>query len=287
MSLEPDDLAVVFRLANEVAGIQWDESKIYLVESRLSGLPAKYQCKTLAEFLRLVKLNDAAARNAFIDAITTRETTFFRDQAPFQALEYKVLPEVIDGKQSSIFPRRLRLWSAACSSGQEPYSMAMTIARLVPDFEEWDILIYATDISDAAIATASRGFYTDFEMDRGIPAEQRDAYFEKQPGGWKVRDEIRSLVRFERRNLMDPFTGLANFDVIFCRNVAIYFDPLVRDKLFRRLADVLHTDGTLFAGHAERLDHIGPEFASQTHCRTAYYQPRKITATRSLAAQRR
>jgi chemotaxis protein methyltransferase CheR len=266
---------LVYALAGSLCGISWDHTKAYLVDSRLIGLPTKLGCATLHDYLKLVAKGDPLAKATFVEAVTTRETSFFRDQSPFEALEHKVLPELIDSKAGAILPRRLRIWSAACSTGQEPYSIAMTIAQLLPGFLDWDISIYATDICDAAIATASAGFYTDFEMERGITPRQRDAFFHRQTKGWKIKDEIRSLIRFETRNLMKSFDGLAYFDIIFCRNVAIYFTSEVRDDLFRRLSKLLSKEGTLFVGHAERLDHLGPGFITQSHCRSIYYQPHK------------
>jgi chemotaxis protein methyltransferase CheR len=269
----------VYALAGSLCGITWDHTKAYLVDSRLTGLPSKFGCATLYDYLKLVAKGDPKAKVTFVEAVTTRETSFFRDQSPFEALEHKVLPELIDAKVGSIFPRRLRIWSAACSTGQEPYSIAMTIAGLLPDFLDWDISIYATDVCDAAIATASAGSYSDFEMERGITPRQRESFFDRHTTGWKIKDELRSLIRFETRNLMKPFDGLAYFDIIFCRNVAIYFSPDVRDDLFRRISNLLSKEGTLFVGHAERLDHLGPGFTTQTHCRSVYYQPHRQRET--------
>lgn len=279
MSPSKEEVREIGELANLLCGIHLDESKSYLVESRFVPILAKHECRSVSEFARMVRDGLPKAKAAFIDAITTRETTFFRDASPFKALENKVLPELIDSKEETPFPRRLRIWSAACSSGQEPYSIAMTISKLIPDFLRWDISIYATDICDAAIAKASSGVYSDFEIDRGMSELDRTNFFIKQPGGWKVRDDIRSLVRFETRNLLMSFSGVGYFDVIFCRNVAIYFAEPVRDDLFRRLANVLQKEGALFVGHAEKLEHLGPEFAPQTHCRSIYYQPHKSRVT--------
>lgn len=280
MNFSPDEHQLVYELAQTICGITWDESKAYLVDSRFVTIPKKHGVATLAEFLKMVRSGDAKAKADFIEAVTTRETSFFRDRSPFDALEHKVLPELIDSKGGSLFPKRIRIWSAACSTGQEPYSIAMTITRLLPDFLDWDISIYATDICDTAIAHASRGVYSDFDVERGIPDDLRSHHFERHERSWKVKDELRSMLRFETRNLMQCFQSLSSFDIIFCRNVAIYFTPDVRNDLFRRLSRQLSKEGTLFVGHAERLDHLGPEFQTQTHCRSVYYQPHQ---TRQLA----
>lgn len=266
------DLAAVCSLANELCGIQWDESKQYLVESRLAPLLKTHGYESYEALVRKAKL-DRTLRNEIIDAVTTRETLFFRDESPFIALEHKVLPEIIDRKEGTVFPKRLRIWSAACSSGQEPYSIAIMLTRLLPDIESWDIKILATDISDSAIAQASRGVYSEFETGRGLTGTTRERYFQRVDGGWKIRDEIRSMISFEKRNLLEPFIGMNMFDVIFCRNVAIYFDLPVKRDLFERLSKVLNADGALFVGSSESLASFGERWKPQQHCRAAFYQP--------------
>jgi len=186
-----------------------------------------------------------------------------------------VVPELIDIKSQLLFPRRIRIWSAACSTGQEPYSIAMVLCELIPEILAWDVSILATDISDAAIKHASQGRYGKYEIQRGMKPHLLTKYFHDEGDRWRVRDELRSLVAFERRNLLEPFSTLGPFDVIFCRNVAIYFDSATRRSLFLRLADRLTDDGTLFVGASESLSELGAQFIPLHHCRTVYYQPKK------------
>jgi chemotaxis protein methyltransferase CheR len=214
--------------------------------------------------------------------VTTRETLFFRDNSPFQALENKAVPEIIDAKAGTLYAKRLRIWSAACSSGQEPYSIAITLMEMLPNPLDWDIQILGTDLSDAALASASLGFYTEFEIGRGMRPELLDRYFTPEANGWRIKDEVRSLVSFSRRNLLEPFTMLGPFDVIFCRNVAIYFDLPVKRDLFERLAGVTTPDGCIFVGSSENLSDYGPRWSPQLHCRTVFYQPNRARTSFSL-----
>jgi len=279
MSVTAAEIEVVAGVVFDLCGIVLDESKDYLIESRLSSLVRKAGCGDYAELARKVKYGgDAALAVEMIDAITTNETLFFRDGSPFEALRHKALPELFDAKARTMYPKRLRIWSAACSTGQEPYSIAMTLHDLIPDVHSWDISVLATDISDAAVRQASTGRYSDMELQRGLPDAALHKHFTREANGWKVKDEIRALVMFRRINLHEPFHALGPFDVIFCRNVAIYFSPAARATLFRGLVNILSPDGYLFVGSSESLGDLGPEFAAQHHCRSVFYQPSKRRA---------
>ncbi len=276
MKLTTDDIARVCQLVDELAGIQWDAGKAYLIESRLPSLLQEYQLTNLADLVAKVRSgSDPRIRMAFVDAITTRETLFFRDESPFDAMRHKALPEIIDAKAKTPFARRLRIWSAACSSGQEPYSLGIVLRELIDDIDDWDVQILATDISQAALASASKGIYSEFEMSRGMSPQLRDRHFRKVPEGWRISDEVRSLVSFESRNLLKPFSDLSSFDVIFCRNVAIYFEADVKRDLFERLAGVLAPHGTLFVGSSESLSAFGEKWKPLYHCRGSFYQPNR------------
>lgn len=277
MQFSLDEIQRVCRLVNELTGIQWDADKTYLIESRFGKLMHDHRIESLTELVRQVQ-SSHAIRTDFIDSVTTRETLFFRDDGPFNALRHKALPEIIDAKSDTAHPRRLRIWSAACSSGQEPYSIGIILRELLEDIDDWDIKILATDLAPAALASASLGVYSDFEMSRGVPENIRNKYFIKVAAGWKICDEVRSLVCFETRNLLEPFTNMGPFDVIFCRNVAIYFDEPVKRDLFDRLADVLAPHGSIFIGSSETLNSFGERWKPQFHCRGTFYQPNRSNA---------
>ena len=240
MQVTSEDIQFVAQLVDQLCGVMLDETKGYLVESRLGQLAKDHGCATYRDLcLRARTTSDRALQQKIIDAITTQETLFFRDNSPFDALQNRIIPDLIDATVRGGGAKRLRLWSAACSTGQEPYSLAMVLRETIPNFASWNVSILATDISDAAIAHASRGCYAAHEIDRGMRAGLLPKYFQSKQGGWQVKDEIRGMISFQRRNLLQPFAELGTFDVIFCRNVAIYFDAPRRRDLFLRLADRL------------------------------------------------
>lgn len=279
MQLTVEDIKVISRLVEDLCGIILDESKGYLIESRLTSVAEEAGCKTFSELYYKARYdNEKVLQTKIINAITTNETLFFRDTSPFEAFQFKALPETIDARSKTATPRRVRIWSAACSSGQEPYSMAMILFEMLPDIASWDIKITATDISDAVIQQASRGRYADHEIKRGMPANLLSKYFTHDAGYWKVKDELRSLISFKRMNLLEPFAGIGPYDIIFCRNVAIYFNAQARKDLFLRLARELTADGYMFVGSSESLSDLGPRFMPQHHCRAVFYQPNKAVA---------
>lgn len=274
MQVTAEDIKVISRLVSDLCGIVLDESKGYLIQSRLSTLAEEAGCKTFSELYYKARYErESALRDKVIDAITTNETLFFRDTSPFDVLQNKIIPDLIDAKAKTAFPRRIRIWSAACSTGQEPYSMVMVLKELLGDLSAWDIQILATDISDAAIRHASIGRYAVHEIRRGMRPDFLKKYFTEDAQGWKIKDELRGIIAFKRLNLLEPFTALGMFDVIFCRNVAIYFSPEVRKNLFLRLAAQLTVDGALLVGSSESLTDLGERFKPLQHCRAIFYRP--------------
>lgn len=274
MKLSPGDLDVVCDLVLDLCGIYLDDSKGYLIESRLGELAKRSGCATYAELARKALAGrDNQLKNQVIDAITTNETLFFRDTSPFEALRHKALPELIDAKAGTLFPKKLRIWSAACSTGQEAYSLAMLLQELLPDPPTWDVNILGTDISDEAVGRASKGWYASHEIARGLSPQHLSRYFRPENDGYRVEDSLRAMVTFQRRNLLEPFTALGKFDVVLCRNVAIYFTPEARRDLFHRIAAAMHPYGYLFVGSQECLSDLGPQFTPQNHCRAVFYRP--------------
>ena len=274
MQVTREDIQFVAELVDELCGVMLDETKGYLVESRLGQLADEHGCTSYRDLCLQARAGgDRMLQQKIIDAITTQETLFFRDSSPFDALQNKILPDLIDACARGGTARKLRIWSAACSTGQEPYSLAIVLRETIPNFASWNLSVLATDISDAAIARASRGWYAAHEIDRGMRASLLPKYFKPHQGGWQVSDEVRGMVSFHRRNLLQPFTEVGTFDVIFCRNVAIYFDAPHRRALFPRLADQLAPGGTLFVGSSESLADFGARFAPRHYCHATYYQP--------------
>jgi chemotaxis protein methyltransferase CheR len=192
----------------------------------------------------------------------------------FDALAQKILPDLIRSKSASGASKRIRIWSAACSTGQEAYSLGMMLSECIPDIHgAWDVHLFGSDISDDAVSRASKGWYAGHETARGLSPQRLTRFFRPIQNGFQVADELRALMSFERRNLLAPFSFAGRFDIIFCRNVAIYFTPAARADLFQRLAASLTPGGILFVGAQESLGDLGPRFAQETVGRAAYYRP--------------
>ena len=274
-----NDIKSISKYILDISGINLDESKAYLVETRLGGLAKEYGCSSYRELCSIAKADSKdTIANEIINAISTNETLFFRDAGPFEVLQHKILPDLIDmktGKASGHLPIPIRIWSAACSTGQEVYSIAIVLKELLPDFKNYNIKLFGTDISDTAIGQASHGTYNKFEIERGLSKEILEKYFIPNGGNWKISDEIRAMVSFSKQNILKPFKNLGKLDIIFCRNVAIYFNLEDREKLFENLASVLDPDGFLIIGSTESLTGICPIFEPKRYLRTIYYQMKK------------
>lgn len=278
-NITTEDIDAVCGLVDDLCGIYWDESKSYLIEPRLASLSKQHDCANYVDLVRKVRSGLVPKiEEDFLDAVTTNETLWFRDTSPFQALRNKFVPELIDDKSTGMFPKRLRIWSAACSTGQEPYSIAMSIAETIPNVQSWDIQVQGTDISPSAVEQAKSGVYDNLGISRGMDKTMLTRYFTEQDQGWKVKDEIRSMCSFAQRNLHKPFTGMGSFDIIFCRNVAIYFTPDDRRVLFERLAASLAPNGWIVVGSSESLANLGPQWRAQQHCGANCYRPNLVEA---------
>lgn len=261
---------------HEISGIHLESEKSYLIESRLGGLLRELKCSTFGELYRLAKADSGGAiEKKIVDLITTSETSFFRDNMPFEMFKYKIMPELIDRRSAKGTPASrlaIRIWSAGCSTGQEVYSIAIALKELLKDLSEYNIKIIGTDISGEALARASRGRYTSFEIQRGLAPALMEKHFVKDGDRWRINDEVRALVTFKRNNLLQPNFGLGRFDIIFCRNVAIYFTVADRKKLFRSIADNLEKGGYLIIGSTESLMTLCPYFQPKRYLRSVFYQ---------------
>jgi chemotaxis protein methyltransferase CheR len=210
-----------------------------------------------------------------VDAVTTGETSFFRDSAPFDLLQHKLLPELIDRRAKTSAagtPLPLRIWSAACSTGQEVYTIAIVLKELLGDVSRYNIRLLGTDVSDQAIARASYGVFKRIEVERGLVPGRISRFFTPLKDGWKVSDELRAMVSFRTLNLMDDFSPLGRFDIIFCRNVAIYFTEADKARLFNRIGNSMLPDGALIIGSTESLAGLCPQFEAVRYLRSVYYR---------------
>jgi chemotaxis protein methyltransferase CheR len=256
-------------------GIHLEESKSYLIENRLSHLLMENNCKTFIEFFsKLRNDNSKTLRDKIIDAITTNETFWFRDIYPFDTLSEKLLPifadDISSGKRNKI-----RIWSAACSTGQEPYSIAMSIfeylkhsSSLRPEHFE----IIASDISESVLNIAQTGIYDPLVISRGLMIEMRERYFNQEGNFWKIKDNIKKIITFKKLNLQDSYNTLGKIDIVFCRNVLIYFSDIFKKDILKKIAAVLKPSGYLFIGSSESVSNYSSDYNMNSHKKAMYYQ---------------
>ena len=275
LTISTEEIKLITRYIYEISGIHLDESKKYLLETRLNAIAEEHGCLSYQDFYKKAKADATKViERKIIDAISTNETLFFRDTGPFQLLQHKIFPELIDARSSKnpLLKTSLKIWSAASSTGQELYSVAIVLQELLGDLSKYTIKLSGTDISDAAVAQASSGKYNKFEIERGLARDKLTKYFTMIGQTWKVNDQLRAMVNFRKLNLMQPFLGLGKFDIVLCRNVAIYFTLEDRKKLFNKIADVLEPDGYLIIGSTESLTGICPRFIPKRHLKSIFYQ---------------
>jgi chemotaxis protein methyltransferase CheR len=259
----------------DISGIFLGAGKEYLVETRLGPIMTRLGCRSYGELLQKAKNDDKNnLEYEIIDAISTNETYFFRDKAPFQLLQHKIIPDLIDRRTAKNFGKKpaIRLWSAANSTGQEIYSVAMILVEMGITTDNFNIRLFGTDISDAAIAKASYGLYNKFEAARGLEPSRLHRYFDVHENGYKIKDQIRVMAQFKKMNLMQPFSQMGKFDIILCRNVMIYFTPKDRKRIYENIAKVLEPDGYLLIGSTESLINDTSLFASSKYLNSVFYQ---------------
>ncbi len=258
------------------AGIVITSEKAYLVENRLAPIARKYGLASAADVLtKLRRSPPTPLVNDVLDAMTTNETLFFRDQRPFDQFRDKVLPTLLERNAAS---RRIRIWCAACSSGQEPYSLAMLFAELGPKVAGWRLDIVGTDISKSILEKAKKAEYSQFEVQRGLPITMLVKYFEQKGEAWALKPDIKSKVSFREFNLLDNPRSLGQFDVVFCRNVLIYFDQETKGQILARIAGIMPQDGHLFLGGAETVLGVSDKFAAAPGLRGIYLPTEKSAA---------
>lgn len=258
MALDPADFAYISAFIRESSAIILESGKEYLVDSRLMPIVREEGLASIAALvvqLRKRPLNGLHAR--VVEAMTTNETSFFRDVAPFDGVRLRILPDLITRRTAE---RRLRIWCAAASSGQEPYSLAMLILEHFPVLANWDVKIVATDISRNILQRCKTGRYSQFEVNRGLPAPMLVKYFEHAGKEWSIKESVRKLVQFEEMNLIRPWKGLPNCDIVFMRNVLIYFDVPTKKDILGKIRRVMRPDGYLFLGSAETTMNIDSNF---------------------------
>ena len=255
--MNPADFDFVSRLVKERSGLVLTPEKSYLVESRLAPIMRKEGLANLSEAVSALKLQRAGPlADAVVDAMTTNETFFFRDKTPFEILERTVLPMVVARKRGA----PIKIWCAAASTGQEPYTIAMVCDAMGSKLGGSKVEILGTDISERCLDKAKAGLYSQFEVQRGLPVQMLLKHFKKQGENWQISDQLRASVKFRAMNLLDDFRTLGSFDIIFCRNVLIYFDVPTKKQVLERLAAQATEPGFMLLGAAETVLGITDRF---------------------------
>jgi len=286
--MNKEDYNVIVKYIFDVCGIVLGDDKEYLVEHRLKPILDELGCGSFSDLTR--KLNSGTVnflmREKIINAMTTNETSFFRDEHPYVVFREKIMPDMFERvkqRKGRSYQRRgakVRMWSVAASTGQEPYSMAMTIADAVNTkgmglvaLEDFGIL--GTDISTKVLAKAVEGAYEPFDVARGLTPEALDRYFIKEKDFYVINDNIRKIVEFKTLNILEPFVNIGSFDVIFCRNILIYFTDEVKRKILAQLFQMLAPNGYLLLGSTENMYGLNKDFTVEWFSATTIY--RKIT----------
>jgi chemotaxis protein methyltransferase CheR len=253
----PLDYDFLRKLLKERSGLDLSADKQYLVESRLMPLARKAGLTGIPELVQKMKSGAEALTVEVVEAMTTNETFFFRDKIPFDHLRDTILPTLLQSRASR---KTLRIWSAAGSTGQEPYSIAMVLKERAAALSGWRIEIVATDLSQEVLEKSRAGIYSQFEVQRGLPIQLLVKYFTQIGELWQINSELRGMVQHKQLNLLQDFSHLGRFDVIFCRNVLIYFDQETKIGIFERMAKVIEPDGMLMLGAAESVVGITDAF---------------------------
>jgi chemotaxis protein methyltransferase CheR len=246
----PLDYDFLRRLLKERSGLDLSADKQYLVESRLIPLARKAGLTGLPELVQKLRGGTEVLTTEVVEAMTTNETFFFRDKVPFDHLKATIMPELLRARASR---RSLRIWCAASSTGQEPYSIAMCLKELGAALTGWRVEIIATDLSQGVLEKSKAGLFSQFEVQRGLPIQLLVKHFVQTGELWQLNADIRAMVQFRQFNLLQDFAHLGAFDIIFCRNVLIYFDQDTKTNVFGRLAKVIEPDGFLMLGAAETV----------------------------------
>lgn len=265
------ELTIIRNFIENSCGILLDASKSYLIESRLGPILSSEGVSSYMELVvKATKQKDSKLKHKIVDSITTNETYFFRDQKPFDLLSHKLIPDVLERQMTTKTPQ-VRIWSAASSTGQELYSIAMILKELLGNFYSHDLRIVGTDISQTALEIASRGIYGKIELSRGLSGARLKKHFSQYENVWRVNEDLRSIASFKHLNLLKAITTIPAQDIIFCRNVAFYFSKDNKQKLFQNLASKLLPGGSLVIGSTETLVGMDLPFKKQEYHGNVFY----------------
>lgn len=263
-----EDFEFVAELVKRHSGLALTADKAYLVESRLAPIAVKIGMKGLPDLLAALRAGrDLSLPKAVADAMTTNETSFFRDTTPFTLFREKVLPSLLEKRAGT---KSIRIWCAAASTGQEPYSLAMILREQADRLKGWKVEIVGTDICAKVLDRARQGVYSAFEVQRGLSTAHLQRHFTKAGDAWAIAPEVKAMVSFREFKLLDSLRSLGQFDIVFCRNVLIYFDFQTKARVLGEIGRIMPDDGRLFLGGAETVFGISDAFLVVAGCRGVF-----------------
>jgi chemotaxis protein methyltransferase CheR len=280
--MTPEDFTYLRKLLKERSGLVLSPEKQYLAESRLLPVARRHGLATLTELIARLKGPQVEALTLgteVVEAMTTNETFFFRDKIPFEHFRDTVMPALMEARARD---KRIRIWCTAASTGQEPYSLAMALKGLGAKLAGYKVQIVATDLNAEVLERARQGLYSQFEVQRGLPIQQLVKFFAQEGERWRIAPEIRDMVQFRTLNLLNDFRSLGFFDLVFCRNVLIYFDQPTKTDVLARLAERMPEDGYLILGAAETVIGLTERFKPVPEKR-GLYAPNAAARVAALA----
>ena len=278
--MTPLDYEYLRKLLKDHSGLDLSADKQYLIESRLLPLARKAGLSGIGDLVQKLKNGAGPFTAQVVEAMTTNETFFFRDKVPFEHFRDTIMPALLQARASR---KSLRIWCAAGSTGQEPYSLAMCLKEMGAALAGWRVEILATDLSQEVLEKSKAGIYSQFEVQRGLPIQLLVKYFKQIGELWQISAELRAMVQHRPLNLLHDFSQLGSFDVIFCRNVLIYFDQETKTSIFGRLARAIEPDGFLVLGAAETVVGLTEAFKPVAE-RRGLYRPGEARATEARPA---
>jgi chemotaxis protein methyltransferase CheR len=273
--MNPPDYEFLRRLLKDHSGLDLSSDKQYLLEGRLLPLARKFGLRDISDLVQKLRCGSTGLITQVVEAMTTNETFFFRDKTPFDHFRDAIMPELVKARASR---KSIRIWCAAGSTGQEPYSLAICVKEMAASLNGWRTEILATDLSQEVLEKSKAGIYSQFEVQRGLPIQMLVKYFKQTGELWQINSDLRSMVQHRQLNLLHDFSQLGTFDVIFCRNVLIYFDQNTKTNIFSRLAKSIEPDGFLMLGAAETVMGLTEAFKPLAE-RRGLYRPNGAVGT--------
>ena len=271
--MTPDDFSFLAQMVRRRAGLVLTVQKAHLIESRLSTVLRRFGFRSADALVKDLRHGRETLARAVTEVLTTNESSFFRDRAAFDALRDRVLPRLIEARAET---KRLRIWSAACAAGQEVYSIAMLLDDLKLQAQGWHVDLIATDLSAEMIARAEEGVYSHFEVQRGLAIRRLVAHFTQDGGSWRIHENLRRMVSFHQFNLLDSYGWLDDLDVVFCRNVLIYFDQKTKTQVLDKIAEMLLPDGALVLGNSEAVTGVSTAFVPVDRAPSIYAKTKAV-----------